>query len=70
MRADRYYVQCLTRQLFLVRERASPEGETGPNDPIVRSFDIRQDANMYAEGINEKQRKLDEHYGYWAQHAL
>lgn len=70
MRADRYYVQCLTEQVFLVRERVSPEGEAGPNDRIVRSFDVRHDANMYAESTNEKQRKLDEHYGHWAQHAL
>ncbi|MGH2493811.1 MAG: hypothetical protein ACRDIV_03820 [Ktedonobacteraceae bacterium] len=67
---DRYYVQRLTEQVFLIRERASSEGEAGSNDRIVRSFDVRHDANMYAESMNEKQRKLDEQYGHWVQHAL
>jgi hypothetical protein len=67
---DRYYIQRLTEQVFLIRERASPEGEAGPDDRIVRSFDVRHDANMFAESMNEKQRKLDEQYGHWAQHAL
>ena len=67
---DRYYVQRLTEQVFLVRERTSPEGEASPDDRIVRSFDARHDAIMYAENMNEKQRKLDEQYGRWAQHAL
>jgi hypothetical protein len=70
MRSDRYYVQCLTERVFLVRERTSPEGEAGPDDPIIRSFDVRQDANLFADGMNEKQRELDEHYGHWTQHAL
>ncbi len=56
---DRYYVQGLTDQIFLVRERVSAGGESGPDDRIVRSFDIRHDANMYAESMNEQQRKLD-----------
>ncbi len=67
---DRYYVQRLTDQVILVRERTSPVGEPGPDDRIVRSFDVRHDAYMYAESMNEKQRKLDEQYGHWAQHAL
>ena len=67
---DRYYVQRLTEQVFLIRERASSEEEAGPDDRIVRSFDIRHDAYMYAESMNEKQRKLDEQFGRWAQHAL
>ena len=70
MRADRYYVQYLTEWVFLVRECASPEGEAGPDDPIIRSFDVRQDANLFVESMNEKQRELDEHYGHWTQHAL
>jgi hypothetical protein len=70
MMEDRYYVQRLTEQVFLVRERTSVEGEGSPDDRIVRSFDFRLDANAYAESMNEKQRKLDEHYGHWAQHAL
>ncbi len=67
---DRYYVQRLTEQVFLIRERATSEEEAGPDDRIVRSFDVRHDAYMYAESMNEKQRKLDEQYGHWAQHAL
>ena len=67
---DRYYVQRLTEQVFLIRERASPEGESGPDDRIVRSFDVRHDASVFAENMNEKQRKLDEQFGRWAQHAL
>ena len=67
---DRYYVQRLTDQVILVRERTSPEGGPGPDDRIVRSFDVRHDAYMYAESMNEKQKKLDEQYGHWAQHAL
>ena len=57
---DCYYVQGLTDQIFLVRERMSANGEQGPDDRIVRSFDIRHDAYIYAGSMNEKQRKLDE----------
>ena len=67
---DRYYVQRLTEQVFLIRERASSEEEAGPDDRIVRSFNVRHDAYIYAESMNEKQRKLDEQFGRWAQHAL
>ena len=57
---DRYYVQRLTEQVFLIRERKSVEEEPGPDDRIVRSFDIRHDAYVYADSVNERQRKLDE----------
>jgi hypothetical protein len=67
---DRYYVQRLTEQIFLVRERTSADGEPGPDDRIVRSFDIRHDAYMYADSVNNKQKKLDEHLGQQEQHAL
>jgi hypothetical protein len=67
---DRYYVQRLTEQIFLVRERTSADGEPGPDDRIVRSFDIRHDAYMYADSENNKQKKLDEHLGQQEQHAL
>jgi len=67
---DRYYVQSLTEQVFLVRERVSTDGEPGPNDQIVRSFDVRHDAYMYVGSLNEKQRKLDENYGHWAQRPI
>ena len=45
---NRYYVQSLTDQVFLVRERKSIDEEQGPNDRIVRSFAIRADAYMHA----------------------
>ena len=70
MMVDRYYVQRLTEQVFLVRECQSADGKPGSNDRIVRSFDIRHDAYMYADSVNDKQRKLDEHYGHWAQSAI
>ena len=60
MKEDRYYVQRLTEQVFLIRERLSANGAPGPDDRIVRSFDIRHDAHAYADSVNEKQRKLDE----------
>ena len=67
---DRYYVQQLTEQIFLIRQRKSAEEQPGPDDRIVRSFNIRHDAYMYASSMNEKQRKLDEQYGHWAQAAI
>ncbi len=70
MMEDRYYVQRLTEQVFLVRERISIDGRPGPDDRLVRSFDMRHDAEMYAGSVNERQRKLDEHHGQWTQHAI
>ena len=67
---DRYYVQRLTEQVFLIRERKSADEGPGPDDRIVRSFDARHDAYMYADSMNEKQKQLDEQYGHWAQSAL
>jgi len=60
MMADRYYVQHLTDWVFLVRERMSPDGGPGPDDRIVRSFEVRHDAYMYADSMNEKQKQLDQ----------
>ena len=60
MKENRYYVQRLTEQVFLIRERLSATGAPGPNDRIVKSFDIRHDAYVYADSVNERQRKLDE----------
>ena len=59
---DRYYVQRLTEQVFLIRERKSVDGESGPDDRIVRSFVFRHDAYRYVDSMNEKQKKLDEHH--------
>ena len=67
---DRYYVQRLTEQVFLIRERRSAEEKPGPDDRIVRSFVVRHDAYMYAGTMNEQQKKLDEHHGHWAQPAI
>ena len=63
MIGDRYYVQRLTEQVFLIRERKTVDGESGPDDRIVRSFVFRHDAYMYVDDMNEKQKKLDEHNG-------
>ena len=70
MMEGRYYVQRLTEQVFLIRERRSAEEEPGPDDRIVRSFVFRHDAYMYADTVNKKQKKLDEHYGPLAQPAI
>jgi len=67
MMEDRYYVQRLSEQIFLIRERMSADGKPGPDDRIVRSFDVRNDAYLYVDSVNERQRKLDEHDGHWAQ---
>jgi hypothetical protein len=60
MMQDRYYVQHLTERVFLVRERMSPDGGPGPDDRIVRSFDVRHDAYKFADNLNEKQKQLDD----------
>ena len=70
MTGDRYYVQRLTEEVFLIRERLFADGGPGPDDRLVRSFGNRDDAYMYAGSLNEKQRKLDEKYGHWVQHAI
>jgi len=70
MMEDRYYVQRLTEQVFLVRERISADEKPGPEDRIVRSFDVRHDAYVYADSVNDTQRKLDEQHGHWARHPI
>ena len=60
MMEDRYYVQHLTERVFLVRERMSPDGGPGPDDRIVRSFDVRHDAYIFVGNLNEKQKQLDD----------
>jgi hypothetical protein len=64
---DRYYVQRLTEQVFLIRERTSADGESGPDDRIVRSFVFRHDAYMYVDTMNEKQKNLGEDHDHQAQ---
>ncbi len=67
---DRYYVQHLTDHVFLVRERVSLDGAPGSDDRLVRSFEIRHDAYLYIDSINEIQRQLDADYGHWTKHAI
>jgi hypothetical protein len=57
---DRYYVQRLTEQVFLIRERVSEEKEPGPDDRLVRAFDMRHDADIFVDNANNRQRKLGE----------
>ena len=52
MAEGRYYVQCITNQVFVIRERMSPDGVPGPNDRFVRAFDMRHDAYMYVQNMN------------------
>jgi len=70
MTEDRYYVQRLTEQVFIIRERVSEDGEPGSNDRIARSFDMRHDAYAFVDTVNELQRKLDASYGHWVQSAM
>lgn len=67
---DRYYVQRLTDSVFVIRECLSTDGKPGPNDRLVRSFEVRHDASQYADTANEKQRKLDEDHGHWTKQAI
>jgi len=52
---NRYYVQRLTEQIFLVREHLSADGARGEDDRIVRSFQILHDASLYASSLNHAQ---------------
>jgi hypothetical protein len=56
MMGNRYYVQRLTEQVFVVRERLSADGEPAPDDHIVRSFAFGEEAYRYAEQVNERSR--------------
>jgi hypothetical protein len=67
MMEDRYYVQRLSEQIFLIRERMSADGKPGPDDRIVRSFDVRNDAYLYVDSVNKRKRELNEHDGQWPQ---
>lgn len=67
MIGGRYYVQRLTEQVFLIRERKTADGESGPDDRIVRSFVFRHDAYMYVDTMNEKQKNPDEDHDHQAQ---
>jgi hypothetical protein len=49
---NRYYVQPLTNEIFIIRERISEQKGPGPNDRVVRSFKIRHDAYSFARQMN------------------
>lgn len=59
MREPYYYVQPLTAQVFVVRRCMSASGEPGPDDAIVRSFEVHHDASSYARSLNESQSPHD-----------
>lgn len=67
---NRYYVQCLSPQVFLIRERVSKNQESSSNDRLVKSFDVRHDAYMYVDNLNEEQKKINEPAELGEQHAL
>ena len=56
---EHYYVQRITEQVFVIRERTPDGGEPGPHDRIIKSFDMRHDAYIYVDTLNEQQRKRD-----------
>ncbi len=58
MTKDRFYVQSITEQIFVIRERESDGKGTG-QDHIVKSFDTRHDAYAHVDILNGQQRKLD-----------
>ncbi|GCE28046.1 hypothetical protein KDA_35300 [Dictyobacter alpinus] len=49
---NRYYVQPLSEQAFIIRERISVQKGPGPNDRVIQSFTIRHDAYTYAHQMN------------------
>lgn len=69
MKEDRYYVQHLSEQIFVIRERLSANEGPAAGDRIVRSFTVGHDAFQYTDSINARQRQLDEQYGHWTQNA-
>ena len=60
---ERYYVQKVTEQIFVIRERVSEQEEPKHNTRIIKSFDMSHDAYVYVDMLNEKQRKLDAEKG-------
>ncbi len=56
---EHYYIQKVTEQVFVIRERVSEHEEPKHNTRIVKSFDTSHDAYVYLDMLNEKQRKLD-----------
>lgn len=50
VRKEHYYVQVLTESIFVVRKCLA--GKPGPDDSIVRSFNVHHDALSYANSMN------------------
>lgn len=61
MLKDRYYVQHISNQLFLVRERMMESPDTVVNDRLIRSFETRFDAYEYADTMNKKPHPYPAH---------
>lgn len=51
---NRYYVQPLTEEMFIIRERVSMSRQKGPgpNDHVIRTFTVRHDAYRFAYQMN------------------
>ncbi len=56
---ERYYVQKITEQIFVIRDRVPADDEAEHKARIIKSFDMGHDAYVYVDMLNEKQRKLD-----------
>ena len=69
MNGDRYYVQRLSSQEFLVRQ-AEHRCRFTNGDRIVRRFEDADDASYYVKVANELQRQLDQRYGLWMHRAV
>ena len=59
MTEERYYVQKITEQIFVVRERVPEHEALEHGTHIIKSFDMSHDAYVYVDMLNAKQRKLD-----------
>ncbi len=55
---ERYYVQKITDQIYVIRDRAPGDQESEPAARIIKSFDMAHDAYVYVDMLNVKQRKI------------
>ncbi len=56
---ERYYVQKITDQIYVIRDRAPEARESEPTARIIKSFDMAHDAYVYVDMLNVKQRSLE-----------
>ncbi len=56
---ERYYVQKITEQIFVIRDRFPEHEEPEHHTRIIKSFNVGHDAYAYVEKLNEKLGKLD-----------